>query len=173
MEQRFILSARWAFLYCRAETIPSTQVTWIQKNRGKLCASKNHFVHLLGVHWIFGSRKYMPHHTTQQCSGFPSPSTVITAPCEAPLYHSVQLPAHAHRKSRVCSNNAPTRKVYVTLVYLLLFAVELLCWATLVKISFTDLLPAITLADNTCLLDVYLHRQSPRLTFCTGCTGAP
>ncbi len=35
--------------------------------------------------------------------------------------------AHAHRKSRVRSNNAPTRKVYVTLVYLLLFAVELLC----------------------------------------------
>ncbi len=58
-------------------------------------------------------------------SGFPSPSTVITAPRDAPLYHSVT--AHAHRKTIVCSNNAPTRKVYVTLVYLFLFAVVLMC----------------------------------------------
>ncbi len=34
----------------------------------------------------------VPHRTTQQCSGFRSPSAVITAPCDAPLYHSVQLP---------------------------------------------------------------------------------
>ncbi len=33
----------------------------------------------------------------------------------------------ARRKSRVRSNNAQTRNVYVTLVYLLLFAVALLC----------------------------------------------
>ncbi len=30
--------------------------------------------------------------TAQQCSCFRSPSTIITAPCDAPLYHSVQLP---------------------------------------------------------------------------------
>ncbi len=77
----------WPCLY-RAETSPRvTRVTQIQKIRGKLCASKNRFVHLLGVHWFFGSRKYMPHHTTQQCPGVPSPSAVITAPCDAPLDH--------------------------------------------------------------------------------------
>ncbi len=38
-----------ALLAFRAETIP--RVTGIQKNhRGKLCASKNHLVHLLGMH---------------------------------------------------------------------------------------------------------------------------
>ncbi len=46
--------------------------------------------------------------TTQQCPCLPSPSAIITAPCDAQLYHSVT--AHAHRKS----------KVYVMLVYLLL-----------------------------------------------------
>ncbi len=48
-------------------------------------------------------------------------------------------------KSRVRSNNAPTRNVYVTLVYLFLFAVALLCCDMLwysCKISFTYLLPA-------------------------------
>ncbi len=40
---------------------------------GKLCASKNCFVHLLGMHWIFGSRKYMVRRTTQQCPGSPLP----------------------------------------------------------------------------------------------------
>ncbi len=51
-----------------------------------------------------------------------TPSAVITAPRDASfnisLYHTAPLPAaHAHRKSRVRSNNAPTRNVYVTLVY--------------------------------------------------------
>ncbi len=55
----------------RAETIPrDTRVTHT-KNRGKLCALKNRFVHLLEMHWIFGSRKYMLHRTPQQCSGVP------------------------------------------------------------------------------------------------------
>ncbi len=36
--------------------------------------------------------------------------------------------AQAHRKSRVRSNNAPTRNVYVTLVYVFLIAVALLCF---------------------------------------------
>ncbi len=44
-----------------------------------------------------------------------------------PLYMPHRTTQHAHRKSRVRSNNAPTRKVYVTLVYLLLFAVGSLC----------------------------------------------
>ncbi len=35
--------------------------------------------------------------TTEQCLGY-SPSAVITAPCDAPLYHSAHT-AHAHRKS--------------------------------------------------------------------------
>ncbi len=43
-------------------------------NTNKWCASKNHFFHLLGMHWIFGSQKYMPHHTAQQCPGVPCPS---------------------------------------------------------------------------------------------------
>ncbi len=47
-----------------------------------------------------------------------------TAPCDAPLYHSFQLPLML---TGVPSNNAPTRKLYVTLVYLLLFEVALLC----------------------------------------------
>ncbi len=38
------------------------------------------------------SRKYMLRRTTQQCSGFPSPSAVITAPRDPPFYHSAQLP---------------------------------------------------------------------------------
>ncbi len=59
--------------------------------------------------------------------------------------------AHAHRKSRVRSNNAPTRKVYVTLVYMFLFAVELLCC----KISFTDLLSAM-LCSHSLMIHVYL-----------------
>ncbi len=63
-----------------------------KNNWGKLCASRNRFVHLLGMHWIVGSQKYMRRRTTQQCSGLPSPSAVITAPCDAPLYHSAQLP---------------------------------------------------------------------------------
>ncbi len=58
-------------------------------------------------------------------SMFPLSPVVITAPRDAPLYHSVT--AHAHRKTIVRSNNAPTRKVYVTLVYLFLFAVALMC----------------------------------------------
>ncbi len=64
--------------------------------------------------------------------------------------------AHVHRKSRVRSNNTTKRNVNVTLVYLLLFAVELLCceWHAVQLISFTDLL---TFADNTCLLEVSLH----------------
>ncbi len=59
---------------------------------GKLCSSKNRFVHLLGMHWIFGSRKYMRHRTAQHCPGFPASSTVITVLCDAPLYHSSQSP---------------------------------------------------------------------------------
>ncbi len=55
-------------------------------------------------------------------------------------YRSVT--AHAHRKSRVRSNNAPTRKVYVTLVYLLLFAVALLCCDMLWYSWSPSLLPA-------------------------------
>ncbi len=37
--------------------------------------------------------------TTQQCSCFPSPSAVITAPCDAPFYHSAQLPLRLTRKA--------------------------------------------------------------------------
>ncbi len=59
------------------------------------------------------------HRTTQQCSGY-TRSSIITAPCDAPLYHSAQLPL-------MLTGKAPTRKVYVTLVYLFLFAVALLC----------------------------------------------
>jgi len=43
------------------------------------------------MHEIFGSRKYMPHHTAQQCSGYSS-SAVITAPRDALLYQSAHLP---------------------------------------------------------------------------------
>ncbi len=69
--------------------------------------------------------------------------------------------AHAHRKSRVCSNNTLTRKVYVTLIYLLLFAVELLCcdmlWYSCTG-QYALCYALLTFADNTCLLDVSLHR---------------
>ncbi len=41
------------------------------------------------------------------------------------LYHSA-VTAYAHRKSEVRSYNVPTRNVYVTLVYVFLFAVALL-----------------------------------------------
>ncbi len=102
------------------------------------------------MHWIFGSQKYIPHHPA--VSRFPL-SAVITAPCDALSFCSVT--AHAHRK-RVRSNNAPTRNV--TLVYLFLFAVELLCCDMLwysCEISSTDLL---TVTDEICLLDVSLHR---------------
>ncbi len=31
-------------------------------------------------------------YAAQHCSGFRSPSTVISSPCDAPLYHYAQLP---------------------------------------------------------------------------------
>ncbi len=75
----------------RAETIP--WVTWIQKIiEAKLCASRNRSVHLLGMHWIFSSRKYILLRTVQQCSCFRSPSAAITAPRDAPLYHCTFTP---------------------------------------------------------------------------------
>ncbi len=56
---------------------------------------------------------------------FHSPPAVITAPCDAPFNIPLyQYSSHAHRKSRVRSNNAPTGNFYV--VYLFLFAVALL-----------------------------------------------
>ncbi len=48
--------------------------------------------------------------------------------------------------------NAPTRKVYLTLVYLLLFAVALLCC----EISFTDLLSAMP-CSHSLIMHVYLR----------------
>ncbi len=58
--------------------------------------------------------------------------------------------AHAHRKSRVHSNNTLTRNVYVMLVYVFLIAVALLCcdmlwysWSGNAGQISTDLLPAI------------------------------
>ncbi len=58
------------------------------------------------------------------------PSRVIRITClkttYIPLYHSA-VTAHAHRKSRVHSNKALTRNVYVMLVYVFLIAVALLC----------------------------------------------
>ncbi len=71
--------------------------------------------------------------------------------------HSVQLPLMLTGKAR-SKKQERKKKVYVTLVYMLLFAVALRCCDMLwysCKISFTDLL---TCADNTCLLDVSLHR---------------
>ncbi len=63
-----------------------------KNHRGKLCASKNRFVHLLGMHWIFGRRKYMPRRSVLQVTLI---QPIITAPCDAafdiPLYHSAQL----------------------------------------------------------------------------------
>ncbi len=69
--------------------------------------------------------------------------------CAVLSFYSVT--AHAHRKSRVCSNIAPKKSVYVMLVYLLLFAVALLCY----KISFTDLLPAM-FSSHSLIIHVYL-----------------
>ncbi len=93
-----------------------------------------------------------------QCPGFPSPSAVITAQCEAPLYHSAQLPLMLTGKAESAQITLRQEMSNVTLVYLLLccewHAVQLI-WATLVKSSFTVL---ITFVDNTCLLDVSLHR---------------
>ncbi len=91
----------------------------------------------------------MSRRTVQQCSGY-TPSTFITVT----LRSIIQLPLMLTGKP-VRSNNAPPRKVCVTLVYLFLFAVELLCymiWAPLVKS------PSLICSDNTCLLDVSLHR---------------
>ncbi len=72
---------------------------------------------------------------------------------------------HAHRKSRVRSNSAPTRNVYVTLVYLYLLAVALLLYLLHWSAPRYALL---TFADNTalpgflylytCSLNVSLHR---------------
>ncbi len=66
-----------------------------------------------------------------------------------PLYHSA-VTAHAHRKSRVHSNNTLTRNVYVMLVYVFLIAVALLCcdmlwysWSGNAGRISTDLLPSI------------------------------
>ncbi len=62
--------------------------------------------------------------------------------------------AHAHQKSRVRSNNTPTRNVYVTLVYLFLFAVVLLCcdmlWYNLLHWT-SPRYALLIFADNTAL----------------------
>ncbi len=120
------------------------------------------FVHL-GMHGIFGSRKYMPHRT--EVSRFARSLSHHHCTVWSSALSLCSVTAHAHWKSRVRSNNTPARKVYVTLVivYLLLFAVELLCcdavvqliWTTLVKISFTDLLPAMV-CSNSLIIHVYL-----------------
>ncbi len=99
--------------------------------------------------------------TAQQCPGFPSPSAVITAPRDAPLYHSTQLPLMLRQER----------------VYLFLFAVALLCcdmlwyscseqrWSNLnwsaphyTLLTFTDntALPGF-LYFYTCSLNVSLH----------------
>ncbi len=104
------------------------------------------------MHWFFGRRKYMPRHTASVFRF----AAVITAQCDAPfnipLYQCAfcSVTAHAHRKSIVRSNNAPTGNFYV--VYLFLFAVLLLCYGNAGKISFTNLLPALfTCTDNIAL----------------------
>ncbi len=95
------------------------------------------------MHWIFGIRKYILRRAAQPCvqvSPLPQPSSLrhVTHVQYSDLSFC-SVTAHAHRKSQVRSNNAPTRNVYVTLVYLYLFAVVLwhavvqLNWATLVK----------------------------------------
>ncbi len=86
--------------------------------------------------------------------------------------------AHAHCKSHVRSNNAPTRNVYITLVYLFLFAVALLCcdmlWYSWSVQRWSNLhwsaprYALLTFADNTalpgflyfytCSLNISLHR---------------
>ncbi len=140
----------------RAEKIP--WVTRIQKIWGKLCASKNSFVHLLGMHWISGSQKYMPQHpAVSRC-----PLSLSRHHCAVwcSILSFCSVTSHAHRKSRVRSNNVPTRKVCVTLIYLylLLFAVALLCCDMLwysCKISFTDLLHAM-LCSHSLIIHVYL-----------------
>ncbi len=79
------------------------------------------------MHWIFGSRKYIPRRAAQQCvqvSPLPQPSSlrhVTHVQYSALSFCSVTAHAQVH------SNNVPTRNVYVMLVYLYLFAVALLC----------------------------------------------
>ncbi len=65
---------------------------------------------------------------------YAAPHHPVVSRCTLSLsrYHCAALSfcsvtAHAHRRSRVRSNNAATRNVYVTLVYLFLFAVASLC----------------------------------------------
>ncbi len=139
-----------------------TRVTRIQKIiEANYVPRRIVFVHLLGMHGISGSRKYMPHRP--EVSRFARFLSHHHCAVWRSALSLCSVTAHAHRKSRVRSNNTPTRKVYVTLVYLLLFAVELLCcdavvqliWTTLVKISFTDLLPAMV-CSNSLIIHVYL-----------------
>ncbi len=120
----------------------------IQKSRQIMCLEES-FCPFIGMHWIFGHRKYMPCRTAQQCSGF-SPSAVITVPCDAPfnilLYHLLRY--------RSCSPEKPTRNVYVMLVYLFLFAVVLLCcdmlWYNLLHWT-SPRYALLIFADNTAL----------------------
>ncbi len=75
-------------------------------------------LHLLGMNWIFGSRKYMPHRTTLQCPGCPLPQpSLLFAAWRSVQYSALSfcsVTAHAHRKA------VRSRSVYVTLVCLLL-----------------------------------------------------
>ncbi len=69
-----------------------------------------------------------PHHPavfTVQVSVFPQQSSLCRCSVQYPASSFCSVSAHAHRKSEVSSNNAPTRNVYVTLEYLLLFAVDM------------------------------------------------
>ncbi len=103
------------------------------------------------MHWIFGHWKDMPRHPA--VFRFHSPPAVITAQCDTPfnipLYQCAfcSVTAHAHRKSRVRSNNAPTGSFYV--VYLFLFAVALLLWHAVVQLYWTTLVKSPSLIWST------------------------
>ncbi len=116
-------------------------------------------------------------HRPAVCSGFPSPSTAITARCDAllniPLYHSAPLPL------KLKSAQIMRRQEMSMLVYLFLFAVTLLCchmlwyswsgqrWSNLLQWS-APRYSLLTFADNTalpgflyfytCSLNVSLHQ---------------
>ncbi len=69
-----------------------------KKSLGKLCASKNRFVYLLGMHWIFCSWKYMPHRAA--VSRFPLSLNSHHCAAWRSALSLCSVTAHTHWKSR-------------------------------------------------------------------------
>ncbi len=124
----------------KAETI--SQVTRIQKNQRLIMCLEESFCPFTRDALNFRQLKIYAAPHRPAVFGLLSLSHHHSAAWRSALsYRSVT--AHAHRKSRVRSNNAPTRKVCNVSILVAVCSSAAVLWHAVVQmISFTDLLPA-------------------------------